>query len=77
MEKGTNTPSLIQPRLNIALQDWRTADLMEKEPVRLLPEVYKGNLVFHIPGKAKRYYYTTIRKGLIKQNVLITVPTPF
>jgi hypothetical protein len=33
-------------KLQVGLKDWRTAYLLEKEPVLLTPEVYKGNLVY-------------------------------
>lgn len=65
------------PLLNVALVSWREVYVLEKVPIRLIPEVSKGNLVYRRRGSAKRISYRQIKKGLVKQNITIRLPWYF
>ncbi len=64
------------PKLNIAMQDWRSVYLINDKVIRLLPEMYKGNLVYRIAGKSKRYSYAEIKKHLVIKTSIINLPQP-
>ena len=59
-------------QLNTALRPWREVYLLETEPAQLSPEVSKGNLVYRKKGSASGYSYQQIKKGLVKQPIIIT-----
>jgi hypothetical protein len=42
-------------KLHIGLKDWRAVFLLDKDALPLIPEVYKGNLVYRQKGSSKRY----------------------
>lgn len=63
--------------LNIALADWRTVFLLNTESIRLIPEVYKGNLVYRVPKSFKRFSYTDIKKNLVRKQIVLKIYTPF
>ena len=62
------------PGLNIGMLDIRNAWLLEKEPVKLITGVHRGNLIFRMPGSGKRISYQSIKKGLIKKTIIIQQP---
>jgi hypothetical protein len=64
-------------RLHIALGDWRTIYLLEKGLVSLIPEVYKGTLVYRAKGSSRRYSYKEIKKGIVKRKLVINIHLPF
>jgi hypothetical protein len=41
-------------KLKIAFKDWQQAFIMSPVQKQLVPEVYKGNLVYRIPGSLKK-----------------------
>jgi hypothetical protein len=62
----------VNEALQIGLVNWRQAWLLStKPPQQLYTEVYKGKLVFRIPGTSRRISYQRIKKGLIKRQVII------
>ncbi len=52
------------PKLNMFCKTGNWFTVLHPEPVMLLPEIYKGNLVYRETGKSKRYSYARIKKGL-------------
>lgn len=62
------------PELNIGMLDIRNAWLLDKEPVKLITSVHRGNLVFRVPKSGKRISYNFIKKGFIKKLVIIKLP---
>lgn len=59
------------PVLKLGMQDIRNVWLLEARPVRLVSAIHRGNLVFRLPVSGKRISYATLKKGLIKKNLLI------
>lgn len=59
------------PRLNVGLQDIRTAWLLYDSPVKLFTAIHRGNLVYRMPNSGKRISYLTLKKGLIKKRIII------
>jgi hypothetical protein len=65
-------------KLQIGLVSWRQAWLLSPDPPRqLYTEVYRGKLVFRIPGTSRRISYQRIKKGLIKKEMNIKEYYPF
>ncbi len=64
MMNGTIVFKYYNPKLNIVLQNWKLVYLLHPDPVMLLPEIYKGNLVYRETGRSKRYSYDRIKKRL-------------
>ena len=62
------------PVYNIGLQDIRNAWFLEKSPVKLVTTVYRGNLIFRLPGSGKRISYRMLKKGLVKKTIIIRQP---
>jgi hypothetical protein len=63
--------------LNIALTDWRQVYLIASELKQLLPEEYKGKLVYRARGSSKRISYERIKKGLVKKTSRFLLHLPF
>jgi hypothetical protein len=63
--------------LKIGLTKWRTAYLLNAEPIELAPEVYKGNLVCRQKDSSKHYSYKKLEKGLVKKLQIIPLELPF
>jgi hypothetical protein len=63
--------------LNIALADWRNVYLLVPELKQLLPEVYRGKLVYRTLGSSKRISYDRIKKGLVKKTYKLQRSLPF
>jgi hypothetical protein len=64
-------------QLKVGLADWKTVFLFEangQEPIQLLPEFHRGQLVYRGCGKSKRISYRQIKKGLIKKVTNIFIP---
>ena len=64
----------VHPVYNIGLQDIRNAWLLDKQPVKLTTTIYRGSLIFRIPGSGKRISYRTLKKGLVKKKIIIRQP---
>lgn len=63
--------------LHIGMDDWRTVYLFQRIPVQLVPEVYKGNLVYRLPQSSKRFSYLAIKKGLKRKRRIVEIVYPF
>ena len=64
------------PMLKIAVGKWNQAYLIGEDianAIELIPEYYKGCLVYRIPKTSKRFSYKTVKANLIvkKNKVLI------
>ncbi len=66
--------SHFHPVYNIGLQDIRNAWLLNKPPVKLTTTTYRGSPIFRIPGSGKRISYRTLKKGLVKKTIVISLP---
>ena len=64
-------------KMKIGLTNWKVVYLIDNEPIELLPEVYKGNLVYRQRGSSKRYSYKKLKKGLVKKLHVIPLELPF
>ena len=64
-------------QLNIGMFDWKTVYLLKPTLLRLFPEVYKGRLVYRIPGSSIRLSYHKIKRQLIKKPFFIIEHIPF
>ena len=64
-------------KLNLGMVDWRTVYLLDKEPVLLKPEVYKGILVYRMPGTSRRIRYADFTTGVVKKKIIIDHNLPF
>ncbi len=62
------------PGLNIGIQDVRNAWHLTNPPVKLSVTMYRGALVFRLPGSVKRISYHTLKKGIIKKEMVIRLP---
>ncbi len=65
------------PGYNIGLQDIRNAWLLHRSPVKLSTTIYRGNLIFRVPGSGKRISYRTLKKGLVKRTIILKLPVQF
>ena len=63
-------------RLNIAMSDWKIVYLLDRSPAQLFPEVERGRLVYRAKGSVKRISYATIKKGLVRKQVIIKEQLP-
>ncbi|OSZ73879.1 hypothetical protein CAP36_17955 [Chitinophagaceae bacterium IBVUCB2] len=62
----------VNTKLQIGLVNWRQAWLLSVNPaIQLTTEVYKGKLVFRVPGTSRRISYQRIKQGLIKKQIII------
>ena len=64
-------------KLNLGMVDWRTVYLLDKEPILLTAEVYKGRLAYRIPGTSKRFLYVNFKSGAVKKKIVINHNLPF
>jgi hypothetical protein len=62
------------PGLKLGFQDIRNVWLVEAKPVKLITTLHRGNLVFRFPVSGKRISYATLKKGLIKKQLVIRRP---
>jgi len=62
------------PHLNIGLQDIRNAWLLSEKPIRLSTALHQGSLIYRLPHPGKRISYRTLKKGLIKKQIIIRQP---
>jgi hypothetical protein len=62
------------PELKVAFKDWQQVFILSPVQKQLRPEVYKGNLVYRIPGSFKRIAYASIKSGLVRKSVHVIVP---
>ena len=69
----------VNAALQIGLVHWRQAWLLSgNPPQQLSAEVYKGKLIFRIPGTSRRFSYQRVKKGLQKTTIIIQEPNlPF
>lgn len=61
----------IHPVLNLGIEDiWTLANI----PIKLTTIIHQGSLFFRIPVSGKRISYKTLKKGLIKKQLVIRLP---
>jgi hypothetical protein len=65
------------PHLNIALGNWNQVFFIPTDvhlkPVALVPEYYRGALVYRLPGSSKRFSYKLLKKNLVPAKTVIVV----
>ena len=59
------------PDLNIGFQDIRNVWLLDEPPVKLQVEIHRGCLVYRLPGSRRRISYNSLKKGLVRKNIII------
>lgn len=64
------------PKLNIGMKNWRQVYLLHPKVELLIPEVYKGNLVYRQKGTHKRIPYRQIKTGLVKKKGVVKSQVP-
>jgi hypothetical protein len=64
----------VNPVYNIGLEDVRNAWLLNQLPIKLKASIYRGNFIFRSPLSGKRISYKTLKKGLIKKQLVIRLP---
>jgi hypothetical protein len=62
------------PGFNIGLQDIKNAWLLSDNPAKLSTALHRGSLVYRLPKSGKRISYRTLKKGLIKKQIIIKQP---
>lgn len=62
------------PFYNIGVEDIRNVWLLNHPPVKLSVSLYRGSLIYRLPGSGKRIGYRTLKKGLIKKEIIISQP---
>ena len=72
----TITIKYFHPDLKIGLEDVRNAWLLleNKSPVQLKTIIHQGHLHYRLPVSGKRISYLTMKKGLIKKQIIIHQP---
>lgn len=67
----------LNAELDVGVLDLKNVYILRPELKKLLPEVYKGKLVYRIQGSSKRISYSKIKKGLVKKSFYIMETLPF
>ena len=62
------------PDYNISLQDVKNAWLLHQPPIKLATTIYRGSLVFRLPGSGKRISYQTLKRGLVNKTIVLKQP---
>lgn len=68
------TIKYFHPILGIGIQDIRNVWLLSDPPVKLPVTLHRGSLAYRLPGSRRRISYRTLKKGLIKKNIVIRQP---
>ena len=66
----------VNEKLHVGLCDVRQAYLLHPTVLQLKPEVYKGRLVYRIPGTSRRISYNQVKKGLLKKDLWLRWQVP-
>ena len=64
------------PTLKIAVGKWNQAYLIDADRaniIKLIPEYYKGCLVYRVPRTSKRFSYRAVKVNLIVKNITIPI----
>jgi hypothetical protein len=64
----------VHPALGLAVQDVRNIWLLNPVPIKLTTTLHRGSLSFRIPKSGKRISYKTLKRGLIRQRIIIRKP---
>ena len=64
----------INPILNLGIEDVRNVWLLSASPVKLTTNIHQGSLIFRLPVSGKRISYKTLKRGLIKKQLIIRRP---
>ena len=67
----------LNAKLKIGMFDFKNVYLLSPQLEKLLPEVYKGKLVYRIKSTSKRISYDSIKKELVKKSFKLSVEIPF
>jgi len=59
---------------NLGIEDIRNVWLLAPVPVKLTTTIHQGNLFYRMPVSGKRISYRTLKKGLIKKQLVIKIP---
>ena len=62
------------PSFNLGVQDIRNVWLLNTNPVKLVTSLHRGSLVFRLPVSGKCISYRTLKKGLIKKQIILHQP---
>jgi hypothetical protein len=66
----------INDRLQIGMVDIKRVYQLSPAFIQLMPEVYRGKLVYRAKGSSKRTSYDQIKMGLVKQKRVFTQIVP-
>lgn len=66
----------VSPSLNLGMEDIKNVWILSPVPVKLAATVHQGNLMYRWPGTGKRISYQTLKKGLIKKQLIIREAVP-
>jgi len=58
------------PQYKIAFAGWQTVYQFPQK-IKMLSEVYRGELYYRIPGSSKRTSYKQLKRGLQKKQIII------
>jgi hypothetical protein len=61
----------INPALNLGMEDVRNIWLLSATPVKLTTTIHQGNLTYRMPVSGKRISYKTLKRGIIKKQLVI------
>jgi hypothetical protein len=64
----------VHPVLNVGFENIRSVWLLSATPSKLTTSIHQGNLIFRVPVTGKRISYKTLKRGLIKKQLLIRRP---
>jgi hypothetical protein len=67
----------INTQLNIGVFDLKNVYSLRPQLQKMLPEVYKGRLVYRLKGSSKRISYQSIKKGLQRKSFHLFITIPF
>jgi len=66
----------INSKLEIGMASWKEVFLLQPVIKPLQAETDRGRLVYRAKGSNRRYSYSQIKKGLIKQEHFINIEVP-
>ena len=64
----------VHPALQLGVEQIRNVWLLAAEPVKLTTCIHRGTLAFRLPVSGKRISYKTLKKGLIRKQLIIRRP---
>ena len=64
------------PVLKISLGKWNQAYFINQQDnlaIKLIPEYYKGGLVYRMPGSSKRFSYKRLKAHLLYKTITVHI----